>query len=260
MWGTISSGAMAAAGQITDALDLDDKLANFNDKFAGWLSDAVSSQLELIKKATSIFDWLGSLFTDSGDAFDDAKIERLEKKSKAGKATEEEKAEIASLKKERAADKAADEMYISRSGAERMGLQEKKDDDVALKAWLYGVSDEELRDPKKREELANRRVTDEDLANFSEGDADDFMLAMELKKRQDAKDAQDKAGYFGGSAWGREAQSGGSSTTINNGQTSSTTVNQQIVIQGSADPTSTGRAVAAETQKAASRYSKRGLV
>lgn len=263
VWDTISNGAMAAAGQITDALDLDDKLANFNDKFAGWLSDAVSSQLELIKKATGIFDWLGSLFTDSGDAFDDAKIERLEKKSKEGKASEDEKAELASLKKERASDKTADEMYISRSGAERMGLQEKKDDDVALKAWLYGVSDEELQDPKKREELANRRVTDEDLAAFSEGDADDFMLAMELKKRQDAQDAQSSqgnAGYFGGSAWGREAQTGGSSTTINNGQTSSTTVNQQIVIQGSADPTATGRAVVAETQKAASRYSKRGLV
>lgn len=260
VWDTIGKGAMAAAGQITEALDLDQKLADFNDNFGGWLSDIVTSQLELIKKATGIFDWLGSLFTESGDAFNDAKIERLEKKAKSGKASDEDKKELEELKQQREANKTADVMYIDRDAADRMGLHEKRDDDIALKAQVFGVSDEELKDEKVRAELAQRKITAEDLSGLAEGedaDADMYMLALELKKRQDAQ-----SGYFKESAWGREASAAAESTTnIDNRQrSSSTTVNQQIVIQGAGDPTAVGKAVAQETQQTITRNSKRSLV
>ncbi len=193
VWDTVSNGAMAAAGQITDALDLDDKLANFNDHFADWLSDIVNSQLNLIKKATGIFDWFGSLFTDSGDALDDAKIERLEKKAKSGKASKEDREELDALKKEREENRTADRLHIDRDAAREMGIHEKMDDEVALKAQVFGVSDDELKDPKRRAELEQRRITSEDLAELADGDnadANAFMLALELKKRQDARDTE----------------------------------------------------------------------
>lgn len=265
VWDTIGNGAMAAAGQITDALDLDDKLANFNDHFADWLSDIVNSQLSLIKKATGIFDWFGSLFTDSGDALDEAKIERLEKKAKAGAASKEEQEELASLKKEREENQVADKMYIDRDAARAMGLHEKRNDDVALKAQVFGVSDEELKDPKKRKELEERRITTEDLAELSDGDnadANTFMLALELKKRQDAKAGPS---YFEQPAWTRDAPQNidNSSTTTNTTdehRSASTTVNQSIVINGGGDPVAIGQAVASETQKTIARNSKRSLV
>lgn len=193
VWDTISNGAMAAAGQITEALDLDDKLASFNDNFADWLSDIVTSQLDLIKKATGVFDWFGSFFTDSGDAFDDAKIERLEKKAKSGGASDAEKEELANLKKEREENRTADKLHIDRGAAREMGIHEKMDDEVALKAQVFGVSDDELKDPKRRAELEQRRITSEDLAELADGDnadANAFMLALELKKRQDARDTE----------------------------------------------------------------------
>lgn len=193
VWDTVSNGAMAAAGQITEALDLDDKLANFNDHFADWLSDIVNSQLNLIKKATGIFDWFGSLFTDSGDALDDAKIERLEKKAKSGKASKEDREELDALKKEREENRTADRLHIDRDAARDMGIHGKMDDEVALKAKVFGVDEEELKDTKKRKELEERRITSEDLAELSDGDKADanaFMLALELKKRQDARDAE----------------------------------------------------------------------
>lgn len=193
VWDTVSNGAMAAAGQITEALDLDDKLANFNDHFADWLSDIVNSQLNLIKKATGIFDWFGSLFTDSGDALDDAKIERLEKKAKSGKASKEDREELDALKKEREENRTADRLHIDRDAARDMGIHEKMDDEVALKAKVFGVDDDDLKDPKARKELEERRITSEDLAQLADGDnadANAFMLALELKKRQDARDAE----------------------------------------------------------------------
>lgn len=341
VWDTISNGAMAAAGQITEALDLDDKLASFNDNFADWLSDIVTSQLDLIKKATGVFDWFGSFFTDSGDAFDDAKIERLEKKAKSGGASDAENEELANLKKEREENRTADAMGIDRDVARKMGLHEKKDDDLALKAQVFGVSEGELKDPRKRRELEERRITSENLAELADGDnadANTFMLAAELKKRQDTRDAakpkddespgivrestketervetvkdaepaevnvhlpnakpqpvgtqkieldipdrlmepavtslldaapadaEPGANYFEAPAWSREVpQNIDNSSTTNSTddhRSSSTTINQQIVISGAADPTSTGKAIAAETQKAIGRNSKRSLI
>lgn len=291
VWDTIANGVMAASGKITEALKLDEKLANFNDNFAGWLSDIVNSQLKLIEKATGFFDWVGSIFTDSGDEFDDAKIERLEAKSKRGTATDKERAELDALKKEREENKTADRLGINRDAAKKMGLHDKVDDDVALKAQLFGVSEEEMKDPAKRREVSERRITDDDLQRLADndsGDADDFMLAVELKRRQDASDAAAKKPlelppekpadavygapmpkategqrYFEAPAWTRDVPTAAANKTTNvsdDHSQASTTVNQQIVINGVSDPTSVGQAVAAETNKAVMRNSKRSLV
>lgn len=246
VWDTIASGSMSAASQITEALQLDKKLAKFNDSFADYLKSVIDSQVSIIKEASGFFDWVGKILFKSGDYFDASRTKVLEGRVKSGKATKEEREELKTLKKEKIENDYADRMVIDRDEARRRGLYQKQDDDLALKAQIFGG---DLNDPEVRKALANRQVTTEDLAGFSEeGRTTDVMIGAELMKRQ-------KMNYFEQSVWSREV----SNTSSIDNRNQATTINQTINISGSGNPNAVAQSVMDSTN-ALVKTRNRGIV
>lgn len=93
VWDTVKQGAMSATAQVTEALQLDKKLADFNDSFGDFLKSTIDSQVQIIKDASGFFDWVGKVLFDSGDYYDDSRRKVLKKRIDSGKATDEEKEE-----------------------------------------------------------------------------------------------------------------------------------------------------------------------
>lgn len=277
VWDTVGQAAMSASAQITDALQLDKKLADFNNGFADFLKSTIDSQIQIIKDASGFFDWVGKVLFGSGDYYDDSRRKVLEERIKSGKATEEEKQELENLNVKKADNDAADSAHIDRDYAQATGLGAKWDDDTALKAEFFGV---DTNDKREMSALANREVTDEDLAGLAESDPEAFKLGLELQKRQRAKaqaevgesfkqatstpvkkdigydqnaKSYDIDGPFAGSPAAKEAANisaarGVVTNNADNRTTQSTTnITQTININGAGDPQAVGRAVAEQT-------------
>ncbi len=298
VWDTVGQAAMSATAQITDALQLDKKLASFNDSFADFLKSTIDSQIQIIKDASGFFDWVGKVLFDSGDYYDDSRRKVLEERVKSGKATEEEKQELQQLKKEKKTKDLADSSGMSKGYVEDTGLAEKWDDDTALKAEFFGV---DPKDKKAMAELTNREITTDDLLE-AEGDSDRFALALELQKRQRSKakksvdenfkqtasgkksngygltdadpymEAMGNAkGYelgespFAGSPAAREAAniSAAKGGDINNSSTDksskTTNISQTININGARDPAAVGQEVAKQTAQMARNQNNQGV-
>ena len=86
-WGILTSAIQSGAAQITDALDLDQKLKDFNDGFSGWLQDTVSAEVQMVKDSDGVLDWAKKWLFEAGDYQEAAKQKRL------GKASEKHSAE-----------------------------------------------------------------------------------------------------------------------------------------------------------------------
>ena len=286
VWDTVTQGAMAATASVTDALQLDKKLASFNDGFADFLSATIDSQVQIIKEASGFFDWVGKVLFKSDDYYDDSRRKILEERVASGKATEEEKAELGELKEEKRTKDTAKEAYVSEEYAKETGLADKWDDTEQLKAQFFGV---DPSDKEAMKALRGREVTTEDLAEVSE-DADKFMLGVELQKRQrEAKEAVDerfdeatkgKAAsgelevsaaepakeYTKGSPAQKEAAAITAAQSVTNSQdnrnqsrTSNVNVQQTITISGAGDPNAVGQAVAKETVQATRNQGNFGI-
>lgn len=289
VWDTISQGAMAATASVTDALQLDKKLASFNDGFADFLSATIDSQVQIIKEASGFFDWVGKVLFKSDDYYDDSKRKILEERVASGKATEEEKAELGELKEEKRTKDTAKEAYVSEEYAKETGLADKWDDTEQLKAQFFGV---DPSDKEAMKALQGREVTTEDLAEVSE-DADKFMLGVELQKRQ--REAQEQVSerydeatkgkttsgdlvtaeepskdaakdYTKGSPAQKEAAAITAAQSITNAQdnrnqskTQNVNVQQTINISGAGDPNAVGQAVAKETMQATRNQGNQGV-
>lgn len=289
VWSTITQGAMAATASITDALQLDKKLASFNDGFADFLSATIDSQVQIIKEASGFFDWVGKVLFKSDDYYDDSKRKILEERVASGKATEEEKAELDELKEEKRTKDTAKEAYVSEEYAKETGLADKWDDTEKLKAQFFGV---DLSDKEAMKALQGREVTTEDLAEVSE-DADKFMLGVELQKRQ--REAQEQVSerfdeatkgkatsgelvtaetpandaakdYTKGSPAQKEAAAITAAQSVTNSQdnrnqskTQNVNVQQTINISGAGDPMAVGQAVAKETVQATRNQGNQGV-
>lgn len=289
VWDTISQGAMAATASVTDALQLDKKLASFNDGFADFLSATIDSQVQIIKEASGFFDWVGKVLFKSDDYYDDSKRKILEERVASGKATEEEKVELDELKEEKRTKDTAKEAYVSEEYAKETGLADKWNDTEKLKAQFFGV---DPSDKEAMKALQGREVTTEDLAEVSE-DADKFMLGVELQKRQrEAKEqvserfdeatkgkatsgelvtaetpANDAAkDYTKGSPAQKEAAAITAAQSVTNSQdnrnqskTQNVNVQQTINISGAGDPNAVGQAVAKETMQATRNQGNQGM-
>ena len=243
VWDTIGAGAMSASAQITEALNLDEKLANFNNGFADWLKSTVDSQVQILRESSGLIDWIGKVLFKSGDYFDASRTKLLQDRVKSGKATDTEKSELEALRKEKKENDYADKLRINRDDARKRGLYRKRNDDLALKAEVFGG---DLNDPKVREELANRKITSADLAELSDsGETTKLMIATDIMSRQ---------GYFEGSAWQRDAVA----NTVDS-RNQSTTINQTINISGSGNPEAVARSVT-ESTKALVKTRNRGIV
>lgn len=287
VWSTITQGAMAATASITDALQLDKKLASFNDGFADFLSATIDSQVQIIKEASGFFDWVGKVLFKSDDYYDDSRRKILEERVASGKATEEEKAELGELKEEKRTKDTAAKAYVSEDYAKETGLADKWDDTEKLKAQFFGV---DPNDAEAMKSLQGREVTTEDLAEVSE-DADKFMLGVELQKRQrEAKAAVDERfdeatkgkavsgeievtpdtdgarDYTKGSPAQKEAAAIAAAQSVTNSQdnrnqskTNNVNVQQTINISGAGDPNAVGQAVAKETIQATRNQGNFGI-
>ena len=289
VWDTVTQGAMAATASVTDALQLDKKLASFNDGFADFLSATIDSQVQIIKEASGFFDWVGKVLFKSDDYYDDSKRKILEERVASGKATEEEKAELGELKEEKRTKDTAKEAYVSEDYAKETGLADKWDDTEQLKAQFFGV---DPNDKEAMKSLQGREVTTEDLAEVSE-DADKFMLGVELQKRQ--REAQEQVSerydeatkgkvtsgelvteetpandaakdYTKGSPAQKEAAAITAAQSVTNSQdnrnqskTQNVNVQQTINISGAGDPNAVGQAVAKETVQATRNQGNQGI-
>lgn len=289
VWDTVTQGAMAATASVTDALQLDKKLASFNDGFADFLIATIDSQVQIIKEASGFFDWVGKVLFKSDDYYDDSKRKILEERVASGKATEEEKAELDELKEEKRTKDTAKEAYVSEEYAKETGLADKWDDTEQLKAQFFGV---DPSDKEAMKALQGREVTAEDLAEASE-DADKFMLGVELQKRQ--REAQEQVSerfdeatkgkatfgelvteetpandaakdYTKGSPAQKEAAAIAAAQSVTNSQdnrnqsrTSNVNVQQTINISGAGDPNAVGQAVAKETVQATRNQGNQGI-
>lgn len=185
VWDTVKQGAMSATAQVTEALQLDKKLADFNDSFGDFLKSTIDSQVQIIKDASGFFDWVGKVLFDSGDYYDDSRRKVLKERIDSGKATDEEKEEYEGLVQEKKSNDIADSAHIDRDVAQQMGLADKWNDTDKLKAEFFGV------DPKNEKAMASlkdREVNTEDLLQYAENgetpDSDRFMIGLELQKRQ----------------------------------------------------------------------------
>lgn len=289
VWDTVTQGAMAATASITDALQLDKKLASFNDGFADFLLATIDSQVQIIKEASGFFDWVGKVLFKSDDYYDDSKRKILEERVASGKATEEEKAELGELKEEKRTKDTAAKAYVSEDYAKETGLADKWDDTDQLRAQFFGV---DPNDKEAMKALQGREVTAEDLAEASE-DADKFMLGVELQKRQ--REAQEQVSerfdeatkgkatsgelvteetsandaakdYTKGSPAQKEAAAIAAAQSVTNSQdnrnqsrTSNVNVQQTINISGAGDPNAVGQAVAKETVQATRNQGNQGI-
>lgn len=245
VWDTVAKGAMSATAQITDALQLDKKLATFNDSFADYLKSTIDSQVQIIKKASGFFDWVGKVLFKSGDYYDKSRQKVLEDRVKSGKASADEKAELTDLKKSMSINAKADAAHIDRRVMKEQGLADDWDDTEKLKARFFGV---DPNDEKAMKVLASRRIESQDLLD-AEDDQDMYALGVELQKRQ----------YFDGSPYAKEAaakKAAGVSSSVSNSQ--ATNITQTINITAP-DARAAGMAVAQETKKAAS-HGNRGLI
>lgn len=245
VWDTVAKGAMSATAQITDALQLDKKLATFNDSFADYLKSTIDSQIQIIKEASGFFDWVGKVLFKSGDYYDKSRQKVLEDRVKSGKASADEKAELTDLKKSMSINAKADAAHIDRRVMKEQGLADDWDDTEKLKARFFGV---DPNDEKAMKVLASRRIESQDLLD-AEDDKDMYALGVELQKRQ----------YFDGSPYAKEAaakKAAGVSSSVSNSQ--ATNITQTINITAP-DARAAGMAVAQETKKAAS-HGNRGLV
>ena len=81
-WGIVTSAVESGVSQITDALDLDQKLKDLNDGLAGWLQDTVDAEVQMIKDSDGVFDWLGKWLFEADDYQDAARKKRIEKEAK----------------------------------------------------------------------------------------------------------------------------------------------------------------------------------
>ena len=245
VWDTVAKGAMSATAQITDALQLDKKLATFNDSFADYLKSTIDSQVQIIKEASGFFDWVGKVLFKSGDYYDKSRQKVLEDRVKSGKASADEKAELTDLKKSMSINAKADAAHIDRRVMKEQGLADDWDDTEKLKARFFGV---DPNDEKAMKVLASRRIESQDLLD-AEDDKDMYALGVELQKRQ----------YFDGSPYAKEAaakKAAGVSSSVSNSQ--ATNITQTINITAP-DARAAGMAVAQETKKAAS-HGNRGLI
>ena len=279
VWDTISQGAMLAAAQVTEALQLDKKLAKFNDGFADWLKTTIDSQVKIVKEASGFLDWVGRVLTKSGDYADDERRKLLEERVKSGEATTEEKQELLSITEEKRQNDVADAAYVSRTFARQENLADKWKDTDALKAMFFGVDPEDVDAMRA---LRDREVTTEDMLEAQESDSDRFMLGLEIQKRQrqaveespkeilkerfeasvsaDPQEAKELAsdgseGLMMGSPFQEEAAAISAAQSVTNqtdnrvDQSKTTTVNvtQSITVNGAGDPNAVGQAVAKET-------------
>ena len=250
VWDTVAAGAMSATAQITEALQLDKKLAHFNNGFADFLKSTIDSQVQIIKEASGFFDWVGKVLFKSGDYYDKSRQKVLEDRVKSGRATDEEKAELKDLNKSIDSNAKADAAHIDRRVMKAQGLADDWDDTTKLKAKFFGVDPNDVDAMKA---LGNRRVETEDLIDV-EDDRDAYMLGLELQKRQFKADS-----YFEGSPYAKEAASqkaAGVPSPVTNSQ--ATSITQTINITAP-DAQAAGAAVARETKKAAS-HGNRGLI
>lgn len=185
VWDTVKQGAMSATAQVTEALQLDKKLADFNDSFGDFLKSTIDSQVQIIKDASGFFDWVGKVLFDSGDYYDDSRRKVLKERIDSGKATDEEKEEYEGLVQEKKSNGIADSAHIDRDVAQQMGLADKWNDTDKLKAEFFGV---DPKDEKAMAALKDREVKTEDLLQYAENgetpDSDRFMIGLELQKRQ----------------------------------------------------------------------------
>ena len=101
---------MSATAQITEALDLDEKLANFNNGFADWLKSTIDSQVQILRESSGLFDWIGKVLFKSGDYFDASHSKLLQDRVTSGKATDAEKSELEALRKEKRENDYADQI------------------------------------------------------------------------------------------------------------------------------------------------------
>lgn len=245
VWDTVAKGAMSATAQITDALQLDKKLATFNDSFADYLKSTIDSQVQIIKEASGFFDWVGKVLFKSGDYYDKSRQKVLKDRVKSGKASADEKAELTDLKKSMSINAKADAAHIDRRVMKEQGLADDWDDTEKLKARFFGV---DPNDEKAMKALASRRIESQDLLD-AEDDKDIYALGVELQKRQ----------YFDGSPYAKEAaaqKAAGVPASVSNSQ--ATSITQTINITAP-DARAAGMAVAQETKKAAS-HGNRGLI
>ena len=92
-WGVITGAIQSGAAQITDALDLDQKLKDFNDGFSLWMRDTVKAEVQMVKDSDGVLDWAQKWLFDADDYQSAATYKRLGEKIASGKATDDEKAQ-----------------------------------------------------------------------------------------------------------------------------------------------------------------------
>ena len=92
-WGVITGAIQSGAAQITDALDLDQKLKDFNDGFSIWMRDTVKAEVQMVKDSDGVLDWAQKWLFDADDYQSAATYKRLGEKIASGKATDDEKAQ-----------------------------------------------------------------------------------------------------------------------------------------------------------------------
>ena len=92
-WGVITGAIQSGAAQITDALDLDQKLKDFNDGFSSWMRDTVKAEVQMVKDSDGVLDWAQKWLFDADDYQSAATYKRLGEKIASGKATDDEKAQ-----------------------------------------------------------------------------------------------------------------------------------------------------------------------
>ena len=92
-WGVITGAIQSGAAQITDALDLDQKLKDFNDGFSIWMRDTVKAEVQMVEDSDGVLDWAQKWLFDADDYQSAATYKRLGEKIASGKATDDEKAQ-----------------------------------------------------------------------------------------------------------------------------------------------------------------------
>lgn len=118
-WGIVTGAIQSGAAQITDALDLDQKLKDFNDGFSSWMRDAVEAEVQMVKDSDGVFDWLDKWLFDADDYQNAATYKRLGEKIASGKATDEERARHKELGKDSEVVEIASGKLETQKGAQK---------------------------------------------------------------------------------------------------------------------------------------------
>lgn len=269
---TIGDAALYATAKVTEAFDLDTKMASFNDSFTTFAKSFVDSQVKIMKESSGFFDWISNVFNRTTQEYQKAKIQTIDHKKNRGYASKDELQAQKETKESLAIRRSKSNVESSQEIAD--GIKKERE----LRADLAGV---DINDKKKVDALMNQKINPDDYRGF------DFSKAKEIEEIRTTRQklaneisaqacslaeaqlsmALEQRGLVDNvtkNGWSREASARDQAQQVTNSQTSttdnrSTVVNQNIYISGSNSPVEISRQITQDTKTALMHNSQRRI-